>query len=176
MVTFATIWHYTFSNLVSRGRHNSQSEAVLENFLSKWFFNTIPWSEPIAFQWDVITGLDKSLPMSPVAPFINLVNFNPSMDTYLHPLQSVRWNYLFIPKLQRYHRWSLGMNNWFHPTCYCGHDHLSMLALKLNHVSKMGPCQVINKTNTASFTVKSSPNNLLITKQKLTSISRTTII
>ena len=33
-------------------------------------------------------------------------NFNASMDKQLHPLQSVVWNYLYILKLQRLHRWS----------------------------------------------------------------------
>ena len=31
-------------------------------------------------------------------------------------MQSVGWNYLSIPKLQRLHRWSLGNNKQFHPT------------------------------------------------------------
>ena len=37
-------------------------------------------------------------------------NFNPSMDKQLHAQNSVWWNYLSIPKLQRLHRWSLGMD------------------------------------------------------------------
>ena len=48
------------------------------------------------------------------------------------------WNYLSIPKLQRLHRWSLGMDKLFHPTHYNGCDYLSMLGLKLNHVRKRG--------------------------------------
>ena len=36
-------------------------------------------------------------------------NFNPSMDKWLQAWLSVGWNYLSIPKLQRLHRWSLGM-------------------------------------------------------------------
>ena len=47
------------------------------------------------------------------------------------------WTYLSIPKLQRLHRWSLGMDKLFHPTWAC--DYLSMLRLKLNHVDKKGP-------------------------------------
>ena len=46
------------------------------------------------------------------------------------------WNYWSIPKLQRLHRWSLGMDKWFHPTFYNECNYLSMLGLKLNHVSK----------------------------------------
>ena len=48
------------------------------------------------------------------------------------------WNYLSIPKLQRLHRWSLGMDKLFHPTHYNGCNYLSMLGLKLIHVSKRG--------------------------------------
>ena len=48
------------------------------------------------------------------------------------------WDYLFIPKLQRCNRWSLGMDTWFHPTLYRACDYLSVLGLKLTHVSKMG--------------------------------------
>ena len=55
------------------------------------------------------------------------------------------WNYLSIPKLQRCNRWSLGMDKQFHPTFYNGCNYLSMLGLKLNHVSKRGPkCQQTN--------------------------------
>ena len=48
------------------------------------------------------------------------------------------WNYLSIPKLQRCNRWSLGMDKLFHPILYNGYNYLSMLGLKLNHVSKRG--------------------------------------
>ena len=37
-------------------------------------------------------------------------NFNPNMDKCLYPLYIVGWNYLSIPKLHRYNRWSLEMN------------------------------------------------------------------
>ena len=46
------------------------------------------------------------------------------------------WNCLSIPKRQRLHRWSLGMDKWSHPTHYRACDCLSMLGLGLNHVSK----------------------------------------
>ena len=49
------------------------------------------------------------------------------------------WNYLSIPKLQRCNRWSLGIDKLFHPIHYNGCNYLSMLGLKLNHVSKRGP-------------------------------------
>ena len=35
-------------------------------------------------------------------------------------------------------RWSFGMDKYFHPTPYWACDYLSMLELKLNHVSKRG--------------------------------------
>ena len=47
-------------------------------------------------------------------------------------------NYLSIPKLQRLHRWRLGMDKRFHPTHYNGYIYLSMLGFKLIHVSKRG--------------------------------------
>ena len=46
------------------------------------------------------------------------------------------WNYLSITKLQRLHRWSLRMDKQFDPTHYNGGNYLSMLGLKLIHVSK----------------------------------------
>ena len=58
------------------------------------------------------------------------------MDMLPHPLQGVGWNYLSIPKLERYNHWSLGMDMYLHPTLYWACDYLSMLELKLNHVSK----------------------------------------
>ena len=48
------------------------------------------------------------------------------------------WNYLSIPKLQRLHRWSLGMDKKFRPILYWVCNYISMLGLKLNHVSKRG--------------------------------------
>ena len=56
-------------------------------------------------------------------------------------IHSVGWNYLSIPKLQRYNGWSLGMDTEFHLTLYRACDYLSMLRFKLNHVSKRGPTQ-----------------------------------
>ena len=44
--------------------------------------------------------------------------------------------YLSIPKLQRCNRWRLGREMWFHPILYNGCSYLSMLGLKLIHVSK----------------------------------------
>ena len=38
------------------------------------------------------------------------------ISNYIHLY--VVWNYLSIPKLQRYNRWSLGMDKYFHPILY----------------------------------------------------------
>ena len=38
------------------------------------------------------------------------INFYHSMDKWLHAQKSVGRKYLSIPKLQRLHRWSLGMD------------------------------------------------------------------
>ena len=54
----------------------------------------------------------------------------------IHVPVKVRWNYLFIPKLQRLHRWSLGMENYFVSELYDGCNYLSMLGFELIHVSK----------------------------------------
>ena len=51
----------------------------------------------------------------------------------------MEWKYLSIPKLHRCNRWSLGMDKLFHPTLYWACNYLSMLGLKLNHVSKRHP-------------------------------------
>ena len=51
----------------------------------------------------------------------------------------MRWNYLSITKLQLLQRWGLGMDKLLHPTHYRTCDYLSMLGLKLRHVSNSGP-------------------------------------
>ena len=43
-----------------------------------------------------------------------------------------------LNQLQRCNRWSLGMDNLFHPTLYNGCNYLSKLGLMLIHVSKRG--------------------------------------
>ena len=39
----------------------------------------------------------------------------------------MEWNHLSIPKLQRWNRWRLEMDKWFHPTNYDGCNYLFML-------------------------------------------------
>ena len=48
------------------------------------------------------------------------------------------WDEITYPLLN-FNGTSLGMNKWFHPTFYWACDYLSMLGLKLNHISKRGP-------------------------------------
>ena len=77
--------------------------------------------------------------LNPCGPFfLTRFHFNPSTDKWLHPLWCVGWNYLFIPKLQLCNRWSLGMDEEFHPTPYWACGYLSTLRLKLRNVSKSG--------------------------------------
>ena len=52
-------------------------------------------------------------------------------------------NCLSIPKLQRWNRWRLGMDKYFHPTLYWICNYLSMLRLKLTPVSHRGPCKAV---------------------------------
>ena len=49
------------------------------------------------------------------------------------------WNHLSILKLKRLHSWSLEMDKSFHCTLFWAYHYLSMLGLKLFHVSKIGP-------------------------------------
>ena len=66
-------------------------------------------------------------------------DFIPCKDKKLRPLQSVEWNYLSVPKLERYNRWGLGTDKEFHLTLYWAYNCLSMLGVKPIHVSKRGP-------------------------------------
>ena len=73
--------------------------------------------------------------------FLTWINFNIRLDRLSLAQQSVRWHYLSVPNRQSVYRWSLGMDKWFHPIFYHGCKYLSMLGLKLNHVSKVAPCR-----------------------------------
>ena len=73
--------------------------------------------------------------------YFNYVYFHCHANVVLLEIKfttTTTWNYLYIPKLQRCNRWSLGMDKLFHPIFYNGCNCLSMLGLKLNHVSKRG--------------------------------------
>ena len=59
------------------------------------------------------------------------IDINPVVNKYLHPLYSVGWKCLSIPKLQQFHHLNLG---------HVISSHIFiMLGLKWNHVSKRGP-------------------------------------
>ena len=81
-------------------------------------------------------------------------NFNPSRDKKLHPPWNVEWNYSSIPKHQRCNRWSLGMDKLFHPTLYNKHNYLSLLGLKLKHITKRGPRRRWIKCSTHCFVIR----------------------
>ena len=49
------------------------------------------------------------------------------------------WNYTSIPQFKRCNSWNLSMDKLFHPTLYMTCDYLSMLGLKLIHISKGYP-------------------------------------
>ena len=49
------------------------------------------------------------------------------------------WNHLSIPKLQRFNRWRLGTEKYFHLALCDGCNYVSLRWLKLNHISKRGP-------------------------------------
>ena len=57
------------------------------------------------------------------------------------------WNYLSIPKLQRLHRWCLGMDKSRHPTLYDGCKYLSTLGSKLTNIS------IIKRANSVIMTL-----------------------
>ena len=65
-------------------------------------------------------------------------NSNPSTDKQSRAWWSVGWNCLSIHKLQLFHSCNLGMDKQFHPTQFSWCYYLSMLGLKLIHVSKRG--------------------------------------
>ena len=70
------------------------------------------------------------------------------------------WKYLSVPKLQRCSRWGLGMDKSFHPTHYDGWNYLSMLGLRLIHVSKGGhKCWINTWTNVFQYP---PPNKALL--------------
>ena len=106
-------------------------------------------------EWPMATVWEKHLPAKWVQPF-NVDFFEgPLLLTRIklipiwishhgnivrHTARPVRcgMNYFSIPKLQRLHRWSLGMDKEFHPTLHNG-SLFTHAGIKLNHVSKRGP-------------------------------------
>ena len=58
-------------------------------------------------------------------------NFMKARAYQYHGLIHRSFNYVFWLK----HHWSLGLDDLFHPTLYIGCNYISMLGLKLSHVS-----------------------------------------
>ena len=84
---------------------------IWELFCWQGFTATVAWRSNSTMMFCVIQLLVHGLTLTTLgAPFTNLVDIYPSMDKYLHPLESMGWNYLPISQLQRLHRWSLGMD------------------------------------------------------------------
>ena len=88
-------WRYAGMHGVMQGRFDVTTHAKWS--VAQVLIDTIPFADQgsILFTW---------------------IDFNLSMDNSLHPLWSVRWNYVSIPKLQLLNRWSLGVDKYFHPT------------------------------------------------------------
>ena len=86
-----------------------------------------------------------------------------------HAQYSVGWNYLSIPKLQRLHRWSLRIDKYIYPTLFNGCNYLSMLVLKLIHLSKRGQWSLAinDSSNDLSAKVSKSLPEPMLTKYRL---------
>ena len=50
-----------------------------------------------------------------------------------------KWDTIIHSQTSKVHRWSLEKDKWFHPTLYWACGYLSMLGLRLIHISKRGP-------------------------------------
>ena len=76
------------------------------------------------------------------------INFNPGRDRLLHPLYSVWWNHLSIPKLHRLHPWSSWMDKLIHPTFCNGCNYFSTPGLSWTILIKGAPSiTLIRKRN-----------------------------
>ena len=69
------------------------------------------------------------------------------MDKWAHAQESVGWDYWSYPELQLLHRWSLGMDEWFHPILYNGCDYLYILGLNSTHVTERDPVGNVRHMN-----------------------------
>ena len=96
--------------------------------------NITGWSYWQPLVHPVMTKFSLKLPFHftiwPEAPLLKWINFKSS-----HPLSSVTWNYFSILKLQWCSHWIWWMDKWFHPTYYFACNYLSILWLKLMHIS-----------------------------------------
>ena len=98
-------------------------------------YHVIDWM--VALGWGSNVGTYDQEPL-----LLTWINYNSSMDKKLRPSWSVEWKYLFIPKLQRCSRWSLGTDKYFHSILYWACDYLFMPII---NVSKRGPRNYIKQ-------------------------------
>ena len=70
-------------------------------------------------------------------PLLSWINFNPIMDKWLHTFINPTWNYLPISKPYQRNHWSSGIYKLSPVPFYCAWYYLSMLGLKLLHVSML---------------------------------------
>ena len=74
-----------------------------------------------------------------LTPFINMFELKSQHWWVITCPAKLKWNYLYILKLQWCNWWSLGIEKWFYSTFHDSCNYLSMLRLKLIRVSNMGP-------------------------------------
>ena len=91
-------------------------------------------------KWEVI-----SLPLPRALRYLGLrlltwINFNPGIDIITFPVKCGTKSFIHS-QTSTVQRWSLGMDKPFNPSLYRGYNYLSMLGLRLNHVSKRDPWQ-----------------------------------
>ena len=104
----------------------------MDIFGSKVNIWNVSWTRVTAFIFDSANGCScESVEV--------LDTENVSTRGVITSIINVGWQYLYIPKIQRCSFWSLGLDELFHPTFYWANDYLSMLGLKLVHVSKSDP-------------------------------------
>ena len=101
-----------------------------------WNLDRLHHAKTSSYSREIKTTVNVLTLIQPGAFLLTWINLNCSMDRWSHAQLRVGWNYLFIPKLQRLHRWSLRMGKWFHSTLYDGWNYFSPLWLELLH----GPC------------------------------------
>ena len=87
-------------------------------------------------EWSVI--INYRVPEITVTPLLTWFNFNPSMDKDHTPAKVLDKITYPFPNFNGAN-WSLGMDKYFHATLDNGYNNVSLLKLKLIHVSKMGP-------------------------------------
>ena len=111
----------------------------------QWIWATIGFGNGLSFFNRICSDLTRSVEYQYSIPgngrqrplLLLWINLYPGINHILG--KSGWWNYLFIPKLLRYNRWSLGMDKYFTPHFIMDvWYHLSMLEKKLNDISKRG--------------------------------------